>query len=334
LADCTLVHNQETTVPLNLPLCYRDYLRDSCKAELSVALSTYAFIESGSNSEYVSRYLSCRTRAWFVRDSETGSVYVASNCCRLRWCPLCAYAKSRAVSSNVSDWCKTRNDLRFLTLTLKHSSSPLRSQIDYLYSCFRRLRKHKQFKPFCRGGIWFFQCKYIEDSGQWHPHLHILIAGKFIPQEWLSKLWCHITKGSSVVDIRAVKNSGAVADYVARYVSTPAKLSSLTLPLRVELFETFHGRRLCGTFGVAKKVRLSRKPSSDFPASSVVGSFSFVYSTKNCDSSASQIWHCWKTGSPLSPDIDLSHLDDSVRPHAKNLEIDVDHLVPEQYTLW
>jgi hypothetical protein len=66
--------------------------------------------------------------------------------------------------------------------------------------------------------VGYFRVQELTKAGR--PHLHIIIRGKYIAQEWLSQNWNQI-HGAKIVDIRAVKNiksKGDIAGYLAKYV--------------------------------------------------------------------------------------------------------------------
>lgn len=58
----------------------------------------------------------------------------------------------------------------------------------------------------------------FEETKQGWPHLHILTRGKWLDQSWLSAQMDRLTD-SPIVDVRRIRSKGAVAAYVAKYVS-------------------------------------------------------------------------------------------------------------------
>lgn len=73
-----------------------------------------------------------------------------------------------------------------------------------------RLKRHPRLVNFS-----FLAIFEAHKSG--YPHLHLLIRGKFIPWEMLTKWWEEIT-GSTHVDIRKIDTTGKAAFYVAKYL--------------------------------------------------------------------------------------------------------------------
>ena len=99
-------------------------------------------------------------------------------------------------------------DLRFITLT-SSPGSPLNIQYSFrrLLGYLRRAGKVKAY----------VKCLELTKSGL--QHLHVLYAGKFIPQICLSALWAHI-HGAPVVHIEAAYGRKVgVAGYLAKYMA-------------------------------------------------------------------------------------------------------------------
>jgi len=245
--SATLVQDIETTVRLSLPDTFQAHKRHSCESEWLAAESLYELFPGVSRQSRLSVFRDCRTWAWFTRETETGMVRVASSTCKLRWCPLCANAKSNYIARNCEDWLKVQRQPKMLTLTLKHSNAPLEHQIDSLYKSFRKLRLSKLFKKQVYGGIWFFQIKRSKTDDLWHPHLHCLISSEYLPQRLLSKMWYKITLTSNVVDIRSIRDFGTASKEVARYCARPCRLSELSNEDMSAVFEAFSGRRISGS---------------------------------------------------------------------------------------
>ncbi len=253
--ESSLVHTQETTC--NIVRDYRRRLFDRVRPEFDATRDLYRRIDSSQGTEYLKRLMSCRSQAWFLVHRKSGHVKIASNACRLRWCPICSRGKVYRISENVTTWLKSLKTPKFLTLTLRHSNNPLSEQVEKLYSSFLRLRRNTTVKKSLRGGVWFFQITYNSDRKQWHPHLHVAIDSDYIAHSYLSSLWNQITGDSKVVDIRTIKDKSEAAKYIGRYVSRPMNIQSLDSDSRLELFFSLEGRRFYGSFGNARGYRFS-----------------------------------------------------------------------------
>lgn len=153
---------------------------------------------------------------------------------------------------------------RFLTLTRRHSDRPLSDQLDDLYKCFRRLRQRTLWKERVRGGCAMLELEYNHVSKRWHPHLHVLIEGDYIPQAQLSKTWLDVTGDSHVVDIRKVKNDFGAANYLTKYLTKALPTHILrTVHLLQEAVPALKGRRFLLTFGTWTPAKLTTEPSDD-----------------------------------------------------------------------
>jgi len=323
--SATSVHTIETSVLSDNWPAYRDLRISYCSEEYKATMDMYSDLDNKHNQNRVSLLEKCRKFAWFARSSETGRVHVCSNSCRQRWCPICTGSKANYITRSLSPWIKKIKTPRFLTLTLKHSNAPLLIQIDHLYKHFRNLRRDKQFKQYVKAGVWFFQVKLSAREDQWHPHLHCLIQGTYMPQEWLSRKWLKITKTSNIVDIRAVKNKSEVAKYVARYCARPAKLSRFPISLRQEIFEGLHGRRLCGKWGDAKEISLSPPKFVASEKYTRLGTWSTILSMKGTSAFARTIVKAWIEKLTIEPDVTLQHVEDFIDDIPTGHGIEADH---------
>jgi len=141
-------------------------------------------------------------------------------------------------------------EVRFVTLTLRHSRTPLEDQLDRLYRSFNVLRRRKFWLAHVDGGAAFCETKVSEKDGLWHPHLHLVVVGSYMDQRTLSQEWLAVTGDSSVVDISRVRDEKTVGFYITKYVSKPLDSSLFTdESLLQEAIVALSGRRLCMTFG-------------------------------------------------------------------------------------
>jgi hypothetical protein len=293
------VHTVETsaTVPEILP--YAAYRRTASGEEWKYTLSLYQAIDRRDYKNRVESLVSCGKFAFFTRHKQTGIVRVATSKCGLRWCPSCASSKAAFISHEITDHFNKLRYPKFLTLTLKHSSDPLPTQIDNLYAAFRRLRHSKQFKRAVFGGIWFFQVKQSVKSQQWHPHLHCIITGRFIPHCLIKRLWLRATGDSTIVDIRIVKDPAKMASYVARYAARPSSLQGLSESDQTALFDAMHGRRICGTWGDCSIIKLNPPTKINHSEWENLGSWLTVHHYAQFDAGARDIIRAWRMHTPL-----------------------------------
>ncbi len=210
----------------------------------------------------------------------------------------------------MTEWIRNIPHPKFLTLTLRHTVSPLFFQIRQLYKSFQKLRRMKFFKTATPGGVWFFQVKKSQSDNLWHPHLHCLIYGDYIPIRHLKRQWSKVTGGSDIVDIRAIHDpQGAAAD-VARYASSAGSLVGLSLDDSCELVDAMEGRRICGAWGTGRAVSLRPPKCKDKDKWENIGSWQAIICQRKYDHNADAIWHAWRHGSELPQGVNCLMTDD------------------------
>lgn len=223
-----------------------------------------ALRELDPNSNRLARFADCGSNAWVMYHPEKPGQYrVAANQCRDRFCLPCAKQRGRTIANSILTHLQDRQ-FRFITLTIRTQGLSLRDSIKKLYQSFSKLKTRAPWKGAVAGGVAICEIKYANDRRRWHPHLHILAEGGYMPQRSLSAAWHKCTGDSFICDIRLGADATAAARYVTKYVAKP--LSSDVLRSVVALPEAVRalkGRRLCLTFGTWKGVQLTDTPSPE-----------------------------------------------------------------------
>lgn len=216
-----------------------------------------ALWETGQSQARRTAFSECGHGAYVMRSIDMPGKYrLAGSTCHDRFCTPCATERSRTIATNVAARLGTQG-CRFVTLTICEGADGLRPAIAHLYASFRRLQRKAFWSSRVTGGVAFLEVKWNEPSQRWHPHLHCLTNGKYMPQRDLSRLWRSITVDSFVVDIRACKGTQAVTRYVTKYASKPLNTSYATEPERLrEAITALKGKRICITFGDWKGLKL------------------------------------------------------------------------------
>lgn len=284
---------------------YRERLTLEFPAKMQAVESMYKRVDDNQNKNYFSRLLDCRSLAMFQRNEETGKVRVTSEHCGLRWCPLCAKSRQGRIMNEVSGWFEKVRRPVLLTLTLKHTTAPLKHQVFYLYKDFKKLRNRKLFSKKCDGGIWFFHIKRSKTDGLWHPHLHCLMDSQFIAKSAISSLWTKITKGSHVVHIKTVENPRNSVAHAARYAAEPCDISGMSEADAIEVFFAMHGKRLCGTWGTGRRMDLRKPADPETHLWKNIGTWNEVQSLADSDPTAMAILNAYVLDSELDPCITL-----------------------------
>lgn len=193
---------------------------------------------------------SCGSHAYVLKSVlEPGKYRVAGSTCHDRFCVPCANDRSRVIAQNVVKK-MAGGPCRFVTLTIRSDKEPLKFLLGKLLRSFKELRRRDVWKDKVSGGVGFLEIKWSSMRRRWHPHLHLLVKGKFIVQKDLSAEWRKITKDSKIVDVRLVKSERKAAKYVTKYASKPLNNTFVNRPkLLDEAVLALKGRRLCMTFG-------------------------------------------------------------------------------------
>jgi hypothetical protein len=158
-----------------------------------------------------------------------------------------------------------RNEWRFVTLTLKHTSAPLQHQLDFLRKSFRRLRARAFWKRRVQYGYAVIEITYNAERSEWHPHLHILTRSDFIPWKQLSTQWSEVTHGSHIVDVRLIRANRDVVDYVTTYIAKPPPIPAQESDaLLIEYYQALHSSRLLIAFG-SHRPPLPARVDDEFP---------------------------------------------------------------------
>lgn len=209
------------------------------------------------------RCTKCGSAAWVLRSKNDPTAFrLATNRCRDRFCVPCSVEHQRVVSANIAKACDGKQ-LRFVTFTLRSTDSPLSESIDRLLESFGRLRRNPVYRKSMTGGVYLLEITLGSASGLWHPHLHVLVEGSYIPIKPLQDAWLSITGDSYIVDIRALRDSKAAAGYVAKYAGKALSSNVVNDPARLkEAILALKGRRVFSCFGSWVHLNLSKHPES------------------------------------------------------------------------
>lgn len=216
-----------------------------------------ALIANGVRGARLDRFRECGSGLWL--HAGASSLSLRCNCCRDRWCQPCQRANAHRLMRQIESVIDP-HDTRFVTLTLRHSNTPLTDQIDRLYRSFLLLRRKAVWKDAAKGCIAILEVKLSSRDGCWHPHLHCLVKGLWMDQRELSKAWHAITGDSSIVDIRPIHQAKEVSTYVTKYLSKPVDQSVFIDQDKLqEAMLAMKSRRSINTSGCWRGVKLRLK---------------------------------------------------------------------------
>lgn len=264
-------------------------------------------------ADRLKRFDDCGSTLWVLKSTADPPAYrLASNKCHDRFCEACQVERRRTVARNLQTGLEGKC-LRLLTLTLKASDVPLRDQLARLYASFRRLRHASPVRTMIDGGVYFLELTLNQKTDRWHPHLHVLFEGSYLPQELVKRLWLEITGDSFIVDVRALRDSEAAASYVAKYASKSLDAHVWRSPDRLaEAIVALNGRRAFQTFGGWTSLSLSVQIRDDREWIPVAPLWRILDAADQRDDDATQILRYLRRGTPLPTD-DLG-ADPSDRP--------------------
>lgn len=218
----------------------------------------------GVPSARIARFCDCGANAWVVRDRATHQRYaLRCNRCRDRFCCACSGEKRRTVCRNLKTFAHGQH-LRFLTLTLRANDQGLSQRLSTLRSSWLRFRRTRAISRLMTGGVCFLEIQYNHERGTWHPHLHVLCAGKYLPHQLVSQTWHAITGDSYIVSIRDVKNPDVAVSYVAKYAGKPLPDTIFRrAPLLQEAMLALFGTKQFATFGTWTHAKLTSISDTD-----------------------------------------------------------------------
>jgi len=226
------------------------------------------------------RVRECGTYFEFKVTEEKSKVSRA-NFCKDRLGPMCNWRRSLKIYGQVSQIMdvveKTGLKFIFLTLTVRNcKSDELPITVDKLLQGWRYLyNQNKEFKKIAKGTIRTLEVTRNKKTGEYHPHLHVIIAVKsdyfsngYISQIKWSKLWqdaCDL-EYRPIVDVRRITEKedtgiiGAVAEISKYAVKDSDYLEGEKDEVKANVSHLLYAltrRHLCSFTGIFGDVRRS-----------------------------------------------------------------------------
>lgn len=243
----------ELTPPTNLVQSFRHSGWRADRRRVYDALN-----HAGQSASRLDSFARCGGRAYVYRSLDDPSLYrIAGSACHDRFCMPCTRERAQAIAANVRERLAGQR-ARFLTLTIRTEGLDLRDGLTKLQHAFRRLQASSLWRSRVDGGVAFLEAKYNPDPGRWHPHVHAIIQGRYLPHDQLARTWKQITGDSHIVRIVVVKSHEAIAHYVTTYCSKTLRTHDFpTDAALAEAVAALHRRRLCRTFGTWRGLPLT-----------------------------------------------------------------------------
>lgn len=190
----------------------------------------------------------------------------ASNSCyKHLLCPLCAIRRGakqvKAYLDRLQVILASQPDLRLslVTLTVKDGDD-LAERFRHLTQSFRRMQQarrsylrgkgpHVELSKF-EGAVGSYEFKRGKNSGQWHPHVHMVVLHRAdIDAHKLSSEWHKFTGDSYIVDVTPFHDDKPPVDGFLEVFKYALKFSDMPLEDNWHGFETLSGKRLVFSFG-------------------------------------------------------------------------------------
>lgn len=211
---------------------------------------------------------------------DTVRLHAADFCKKHLLCPLCAirrgakYLKAYMGKLNTVQAENPGLQAYMVTVTVKDGPDLL-ERFQHLRGAMRRMtqarrdylhapdrRPHVEFAK-ALGGVHSIEAKRGENSGQWHPHAHMVWLCHEAPDAAkLSAEWHQWTGDSFIVDVRPFRQSD-IASGFAEVFKYALKFSELPLEDNWAAFETLSSKRLVDSFGCLRGVEVSEDFADD-----------------------------------------------------------------------
>lgn len=218
----------------------------------------------------------CRSRLLFRHYSTRDAVRLHSaRTCRIHLlCPACASARgTRFIRGYIPKHEQIIGELptlrsQMITVTVKDGPD-LAERFDHLVKSLRELlkRRHRgRGSEFERvlGGVYAVEVKRGENSGLWHPHVHMFaLVGQSTPvrSAILQHEWKEITGDSFIVDVR--DTYGEPSDAFCEIFKYALKLGGLPAADALDAYRVMRKRHLVGAFGLFRGVEVSESMVDD-----------------------------------------------------------------------
>jgi hypothetical protein len=210
-------------------------------------------------------------RHYFTVD--TVKLHAAQFCKKHLLCPLCAIRRgAKALAAYLARWDaiqleKTALRPFLVTLTVKDGED-LEERFKHLQKAQHELWKRKHRGRGCAldgvaGAVWSYEVKRGQNSGAWHPHLHMIALAEVQPDaKKLAREWHEITGDSFIVDVRPISQEDPVSGFIEVF-KYAVKFSDQPPADTVHAWETLRGKRLLASAGCFRGVEVPDELTDD-----------------------------------------------------------------------
>ena len=183
---------------------------------------------------------------------------LTSRYCGYRWCSVCNRIRSAEYISKYEPILKSWIDTQFVTLTVVNvEASKLLETLKEMNKNFRRVLDLMRKRKIKVCGLRKVEITYNKEANNYHPHFHILIAGKaeaeMIQEEWLrlNPSARGIAQSIKSVDADDVNVYKEIFKYLTKLFSKDknGKYKEVNPEALDIIFRVMKGRRTISTFG-------------------------------------------------------------------------------------
>lgn len=205
----------------------------------------------------------------FYRKNEV-RLYAAEFCKKHLLCPFCAMRRGakylQCYMERLEVILAQNSRLRafMVTLTVKDGED-LSERFRHLRGCLKRYQeqrrnanKGQKFVEYAKalGGVFSIEVKRGQNSGLWHPHVHMIWLCEDEPDKFqISNEWFAITGDSYIVDVREFYGE-TVIDGFLEVFKYALKFSDMGLEDNWKAFQILKGKRLVDNFGLFRGVEV------------------------------------------------------------------------------
>ena len=235
------------------------------------------YVQKKVSSKNLERIQNCGSFLLFHADErKEKKKLVHANNCENRFCPMCAYKKSRKDAMKISVMLKyLENNCQFLFLTLTSpnvTSDNLSEEIKEYNEAFKRMTKLKPFLGAVVGYVRKLEITFNNDTNTYHPHFHVLLAVKknyfsnnYIKRDTWLEMWQKAKRDESItqVDVRKLDMKKGVAE-IAKYSSKDSDYL-ISQDVFDVMYKALKGRQIITYNGVFKEsAKLYKKGDLDY----------------------------------------------------------------------
>lgn len=218
-------------------------------------LKIYDFIDNKLSEGGRELFKDCGTFNQFISTSDKKkSKLIASNSCKNRFCPICAWRKACKDAMKIATMMEAikleeKKEFLFLTLTTPNiKGDEVRSEIDRFNKAFNKLFKRRNVARSIKGYIRKLEMTYNKERDDYNPHFHVLLCVDknyfkrkelYIKQkEWLS-MWREATDLPEITQVHIQKveliREGNAVGEIAKYSAKDYEMATSQ-----EVFDVFY----------------------------------------------------------------------------------------------